>query len=161
MARWTGDWLSTLAGGGADAAQEAQRWPGERLGLPERGPRSVAGTGRRFLGLLADLVLASLLTALYFRPDYADPAVMQQYNLWALVTWAVLTVVPVSLFGFTPGMTVVGVRVARLDGATMVGLWRAAVRCVLTFLIIPAAVRNADNRGWHDRATGTVVVLLR
>ncbi|WP_040922064.1 RDD family protein [Saccharomonospora xinjiangensis] len=160
MARWTGEWLQTLSSGGA-TTQEPPRWPGERLGLPQRGPRAVAGTGRRFLALLGDLVLASLLTAIFTRPDYSDLAAMQEHNLWALVTWTVITVVPVTFFGFTPGMALTGIRVARLDGAAVVGLWRAALRCVLTFFIVPAAVRNADNRGWHDRLTNTVVVTMR
>jgi hypothetical protein len=43
----------------------------------------------------------------------------------------------------------------------MVGLWRALVRAALTFLIIPAAIRDVDGRSWLDRLTGTVVVCLR
>jgi uncharacterized RDD family membrane protein YckC len=161
VARWTGEWLQTVSSGGTTTPEEAPRWPGERLGLPESGPLSVAGSGRRFAALLVDLVAASLLTAIFTRPDYSDLAAMQNHNLWALVTWAVITVLPVTLFGFTPGMAATGIRVARLDGKAVVGLWRAAVRCLLTFFIIPAAVRNADNRGWHDRLTNTVVVTLR
>jgi len=87
--------------------------------------------------------------------------VMQTYNLISIGLWALITVVPVCLFGFTPGMAVTGIRVARLDGASMVGVWRAFVRTALTFVIIPAAVRNADGRSWLDRLTGTVVVRLR
>jgi uncharacterized RDD family membrane protein YckC len=113
------------------------------------------------LGLIIDLVLASLVTSLFFRPHFQDPATMQSYNLWAIVVWAVITVIPVSFFGFTPGMMGTGIRVARLDGVSMVGVWRALVRAALTFLIIPAAVRNLDGRSWLDRLTGTVVVRLR
>ncbi|PXY51661.1 hypothetical protein CIT14_22235, partial [Virgibacillus profundi] len=75
--------------------------------------------------------------------------------------WALLTVVPVAFFGFTPGMAATGIRVGKLDGTPAVGLWRALVRGALTFVIIPAAIRNADARGLHDRATGTVVIRLR
>jgi len=32
---------------------------------------------------------------------------------------------------------------------------------VLVFVIIPAAVRNADGRSWLDRLTGTVVIRMR
>lgn len=160
VARWTGEWLSALGTPGATGA-EAPRWPGEHLKLPEDGVGAVAGGGRRFAALLVDLLFASLLTSLFIRPDYADLAAMQEFNLWAGLTWAVLTVVPVAFFGFTPGMAILGIRVARLDGGGLVGLWRALIRCVLTAVIIPAAVRNADSRGWHDRATGTVVVRMR
>ncbi|PRX43550.1 RDD family protein [Prauserella shujinwangii] len=141
--------------------EEPPRWPGERLGLPEDGVGAAAGNGRRFLALVVDLVLASLLTALFIRPDVADPMVMQQFNLWSLVVWATITAVPVAIFGFTPGMAVWALRVARLDGRVAVGVWRALVRAGLTFFVIPAAVRNADNRGWHDRLTGTVVIRMR
>lgn len=113
------------------------------------------------MALLADLVFASLLTMIFTSPDYSDLTAMQQHNLWSLVAWSVITVVPVTFSGFTPGMGVVGVRVARLDGAAVVGLWRAVLRCALTFFVLPAAVRNADNRGWHDRLTNTVVVAMR
>lgn len=122
---------------------------------------AVAGGGRRFLALVIDLVMASLLTSLFIRPDYNDVAQMQSYNLWAVAVWAVITVLPVSIAGFTPGMAMCGVRVARLDGVALVGAWRALLRAVLTFLLIPAIVRNADGRGWHDRATNTVVLRTR
>ncbi|WP_158886434.1 RDD family protein [Amycolatopsis anabasis] len=160
MARWTGEWLSgpnaALGGDG-----EPPRWRGERLGLPESGAGAVAGGGARLLALVLDLVLASLVTSLFMRPDLQDSALMQSYNLWAGVVWAVLTVVPVTFFGFTPGMAALGIRVARLDGAAMVGGWRAFVRAVLTFLIIPAVLRNLDGRSWLDRLTGTVVIRMR
>lgn len=121
----------------------------------------MAGGGVRLLGLVIDLVVASLLTSLFIRPDLQDTAAMQSYNLWSVAVWAIVTVLPVSVFGFTAGMAAVGIRVARLDGAQMVGVPRALVRAALTFVIIPAAVRNADGRSWLDRATGTVVVRLR
>lgn len=113
------------------------------------------------LALLLDLLAASLITALFIQPEFGDPAIMRDFNTWAVVAWVVLTVLPAAVAGFTPGMAALGIRVGRLDGARTVGLWRAAVRCALTFVIIPAAVRNADARGWHDRLTGTVVIRMR
>lgn len=121
----------------------------------------MAGGGARLVGLLVDLVVASLLTSLFIRPDLQNTAAMQSYNLWSVVVWAIVTVIPVSFFGFTAGMAVTGIRVARLDGAQMVGVPRAIVRAALTFVIIPAAIRNADGRSWLDRVTGTVVIRMR
>lgn len=165
VARWTGEWLpgAGTAGSGASGGGERElpRWPGERLGLPASGVGSIAGGGSRLLALLIDLVLASLVTSLFVRPDFANVPVMQQFNLWAGAVWAIISVLSAGVFGFTPGMGAVGVRVARLGNARLVGLWRALVRCALTCLIVPAAVRNVDGRGWHDQLTGTVVVRMR
>jgi len=129
--------------------------------LPESGVGSVAGGGPRLLGLIIDLVIASLVTTLFVRPSLQDPAVMQTFNLWSVGVWAVITIIPAAFFGFTPGMGALGIRVARLDGAQWVGVWRAVVRTALTFVIIPAAIRNIDGRSWLDRLTGTVVIRMR
>jgi len=158
VARWTETWLTGI---GSDGSEAPPRWPGEKLGLAESGVGSVAGGFRRFAGFLADLIAASLVTALFLRPDFGDVEVMRSFNSAAVLVWIALTVPAAAFFGFTPGMALAGIRVARLDGGVMVGLWRAVVRCALTVLVIPAAVRNVDNRGWHDRATGTVVVRMR
>jgi uncharacterized RDD family membrane protein YckC len=141
--------------------QAPHRWRGERLGLPENGVGSVAGGGSRLLALILDLVLAALVTAMFVRPEFQNPAAMQSFNLWSSAVWASISFIAAAFFGFTPGMAATGIRVARLDGASMVGVWRAVVRAALTFVLIPAAVRNIDGRSWLDRLTGTVVVRMR
>ncbi|MEU3628471.1 RDD family protein [Amycolatopsis coloradensis] len=161
MARWTGEWLPGAGDGTTAGGEGTQRWRGERLGLPQSGVGSVASGGPRLLGLIIDLVLASLVTALFVKPSFQDPAVMQTFNLWSVGVWVVITVIPATFFGFTPGMAAVGIRVARLDGGQMVGAWRAVVRAALTFVILPAAFRNIDGRSWLDRLTGTVVIRMR
>jgi len=156
VSRWTGSWLS---GTGAPAAP--QDYPGERLGLPGSGPGSVAGRGTRLGALLIDLVIASLVTSLFVRVDVADPGVMRTFNYWSLLVWFLITVAAVSFFGFTAGMAALGICVARLDGATMVGPLRAIPRTALTAILIPAVIWDADTRGMHDKAVGTVVVRTR
>jgi uncharacterized RDD family membrane protein YckC len=161
VARWTGEWLPGTGDGATGAPREAPQWRGEALGLPESGVGAIAGGGPRFLALLIDLVLASLITTLFVPYDLQNVAAMQTFNLWSIATWAVLTAVPVTFFGFTPGMAALGIRVARLDGATMVGAWRALVRMALTVLLLPPLVRNMDGRNWLDRTTNTVVIRMR
>ena len=161
VARWTGEWLPGTGDGGQDTDQHGSRWPGEKFGLPESGVGSAASGGARLLGLIVDLVIAALVTAIFLHPSLRDPAAMQQFNLWSGGVWAIISVISAGFFGFTPGMAAVGIRVARLDGAALVGPVRALVRAVLTFVIIPAAVRNADGRSWLDRLTGTVVIRMR
>jgi uncharacterized RDD family membrane protein YckC len=156
VSRWTGSWLS-----GPGAAATPQDFPGERLGLPQAGPGSVASRGARLAALVVDLVIASLVTSLFVRVDVANPEVMRTFNYWSLLVWFLITVAAVSFFGFTAGMAALGIRVARLDGATMVGPLRAIPRTALTAILIPAVIWDADSRGMHDKAVGTVVVRTR
>ena len=127
-------------------------YPGKRFNLPETGVGSVASTGRRVGGFLLDLLVAFLIALLFTRPDLPR-------NL-SLLVWAVMTVFFVALIGSTPGHAIVGVRVARVDGATLVGLW-AIPRAALTFVLIPTVIVDADGRGLHDRLCRTVVILSR
>ena len=130
-----------------------QKWRGERLGLPEAGPGSVASFGSRVLALLIDGVLAALIAFAFTAPRWPQN--------WSLVPWFVITVATVSFIGCTPGMWLLGIRVARLDGATMVGPIRAIPRTIMVAVIIPAVIFDADGRGLHDRAVGTVVLRFR
>lgn len=153
----TGSWLSGGIGEWGDADQE---WPGERLGLPKEGPGAVAGRGVRLVALLIDLALMSLVTSLFVPVDVDQPEVMQRFNYIAVAVWFVITTVMVALFGFTTGKALLGLRVVRLDGTPMVGV-RAVPRTLLTALLLPAAMSDADGRGLHDKITGTVVVRTR
>jgi uncharacterized RDD family membrane protein YckC len=157
VTKWTGSWLSG-PGAEADAPQE---WPGERLGLPRSGPGAVASRGARFAALLVDAVIAALVTSLFVPMDVTRPEVMQTFNYWAIVVWFLISVGMVSFFGFTAGKAALGIRVARLDGAAMVGPLRTIPRALLTAIIVPAAISDADGRGLHDKAVGTIVVRTR
>ncbi|MEV6230745.1 RDD family protein [Saccharopolyspora shandongensis] len=152
--RKVGSWLDGPKSAFKQAREQANEtrpeWRGQKLGLPESGPGAAAPVGRRMAAFLIDIVLAALVAALFTAPDYPQN--------WSLVAWVVITVVPVTFFGATPGMAAMRIWVARVDGSVMVGPWRAAVRCVLTALIVPAVVWNFDGRSWHDRLTGTIVL---
>jgi uncharacterized RDD family membrane protein YckC len=157
VTRWTGSWLSGSKAAlepteGSDP-NEPQQWRGERLGLPETGPTSVASLGSRAAAFLIDGVLSALVAGLFTAPDLPQN--------WSILSWFLITVVSVSFFGFTPGMGALGIRVARMDGAAMVGPIRAIPRTIMTGLIIPAVMLNADGRGLHDRVVGTIVLRFR
>lgn len=146
------EWLT----GSEDAA--AGRHPGERLGLPSDGVGSCAGFGRRLAALTLDWLSGYVLAALFLGPGaLEDPNI----SFVVLLVWFVLTVVPTAVFGATAGMVALGVRVASLGRAAVVGVPRAVLRTALIALVIPPLVRDADGRGWHDRATRTVVVRTR
>lgn len=133
-------------------------YPGARYGLPATGVGSVASMGRRLVALVVDCVLATLVTSLFVRPDFAHP---DHTNYWSLLTWFLITVVGVGFFAATPGMVLLRIGVARVDGASYVLPWRAAVRAVLVALVVPAVIWDGDRRGLHDKLVGTIVLISR
>ncbi|MPZ81646.1 MAG: RDD family protein [Actinophytocola sp.] len=161
MSRWTGSWLSGPSAAHDPDEHATQAWPGERLGLPPEGPGSVASRGARLVALLLDFVIAGLVTSLFVRMDIQSPEVMGHFNRWAIAVWFLISVGAISLFGFTAGMAALGIRAVRLDGTAMIGPIRAIPRAVLTAIIIPAAIWDADGRGLHDKAAGTIVLRVR
>ena len=86
---------------------------------------------------------------------------MQTLNYWSLLTWFVITVAGTSFFGATPGMVLLRLRLARVDGRPTLPPWRAAARALLVALMVPAVIWDADHRGLHDRAVGTIVLSAR
>ena len=123
------------------------RYPGERLGLPETGSGSIARPGRRILALIVDWAIASLLSFAFFH-----------YDSWAtLGIFALLQYVFIPTIGGSIGHRILGLRLVALNG-TWVGLWRPLVRTVLLCVVIPAVVWDSDQRGFHDKVAGTVLL---
>ncbi len=130
-------------------------YPGERLGLPESGPGSLAPMGRRLGALMIDWLIAYGLAALALRLGaFSEHALATA----VLVIWFVLGVVAVRLFGFTPGQLALGLQVVVLGRGLPVGIGRAVVRGLLVGTVIPALFTDWDGRGLQDRLTGTAVV---
>jgi uncharacterized RDD family membrane protein YckC len=123
-------------------------YAGERFGLPERGPRSVASIGRRLVALLIDWLICTLIAEAVFRSQYATLAIFAAEDF--LLT---------ALTGLTLGKRLAGIRVARLDGKP-IGFGRALLRTLLLLLVVPPLVTDRDMRGLHDRAANTVVIRL-
>jgi uncharacterized RDD family membrane protein YckC len=130
-------------------------YPGERLGLPPDGPRSVAGFGRRILALLVDWLIAYGLAALAMSLGWLTPPML---STAVLLVWLVLGVVFVRLFAFTPGQFVLGLMVISVDDRLHVGIGRALVRGVLVALVVPPLFADSDGRGLQDRFSATAVV---
>ncbi|MBB5923694.1 putative RDD family membrane protein YckC [Actinoalloteichus hoggarensis] len=156
MNRLTGSWLtgpSAALPPGERPEPIRQDWRGQRLGLPEHGPDSVASKGSRAVALLIDLLASALIAGLFTAPELP--------RHWSLLVWALLTILPVATVGFTPGMALLGIRVARIGDVPAVGPLRALGRTALLFFLLPALIWDADSRGLHDKAAGTVVVRSR
>ncbi|WP_156686660.1 RDD family protein [Mycobacterium sp. Marseille-P9652] len=130
-------------------------YPGERLGLPESGPGSLAPMGRRLAALMVDWLIAYGLAALALRFGAFPPS---QLSTAVLAIWFVLGLVAVRLFTFTPGQLVLRLQVVPVDGRASLGIGRLAARGLILALVIPALFTDADGRGLHDRLSGTAVV---
>ena len=156
MPRSFGTWLSgPPPSDPGTPGQGPEGFPGERLGLPESGPGSLAATGRRIVALAVDWFIAYGLAALALSLGLFDLSVL---STAVLVVWLVLGAASVRLFGFTPGQLALGLRVASVDNRMHVGLGRAVVRGLLVALVVPPLFTDTNGRGVQDRLTNTAVV---
>ncbi|MFI9718631.1 RDD family protein [Streptomyces sp. NPDC052396] len=146
-----GSWLS-----GPRAAAEQMGvefgYRGERLGLPESGPGSVAPLGRRFGAIFIDWALCLLIAFGLFAGGN-----MQRASNWALLIFLVLSLLTVGTVGCTPGKRLLGLRVVSETGGRL-PFPRAVLRSVLLALGLPALIWDRDSRGLHDRLSRAVQV---
>lgn len=130
-------------------------YKGERLGMPETGPGSVASVGRRLAALTIDWLACLLIARLVFGRDGGDVA-LETMGLFAL-----MTIVLVSFAGASFGQRIMGLRVVSVPDGGAVPIPRVIVRTLLLCLVVPAVIWDRDQRGLHDRAARTVVVNAR
>jgi len=123
-------------------------YPGQRLGLPERGPGSVASMPRRVLALLIDWLLSMVIA--YW---------LTHSQFWTIAVFAIEVYILTALTGTTVGKRLVGIRVVRLSGGP-VGFGWALVRTAILLTVVPPLLTDRDLRGLHDRASDTVVVRI-
>ena len=129
-------------------AAEKAAYPGQGLGLPERGPGSVASMPRRILALFIDWLLSMLIA-------YG----LTHSQFWTIVVFAIEVYVLTATTGFTVGKRLVGIRTVRTNGG-LVGFRWALVRTAILLTVIPPLLTDRDLRGLHDRASDTVVIRL-
>lgn len=132
-----------------------ERWPGEELGLPEKGRGSLASWGARITALVLDwaactIILWALVRAgLFHGVTYRGMVTMALFFIEATLG---------TVFaGGSFGQIVTRIMVVRLDGER-IGLGRAALRTAMICLVLPAVVIGVHRRGLHDLSMGTVVV---
>lgn len=130
---------------------EPSRWPGERLGLPSEGRGSVARAGRRIIALLVDWASAMLISLLF------TPYESVAYTWVTPLVFAALQIVFIPTIGGSLGHRLLGMRVIPLAGG-WVGAWRPVVRTALLLIVVPALVWDSDQRGFHDKVAGTVLI---
>ena len=137
-----------MVGDAQPPSQERRR--GAALGLPADGPGSLATFGSHVGAFFVDAFASALVAGLFTAPDLPGN--------WSLVSFGLITVGTLVVFGQTPGMRLLGLRLAHPQAGQRLALWRAVVRTALLVLLVPALVVDADGRGLHDRLTSTAVV---
>ncbi|MCE4946403.1 MULTISPECIES: RDD family protein [Streptomyces] len=148
-----GSWISGPRAAAEDMGVDFG-YRGQQLGLPEEGPGSIARVGRRFGALFIDWALCLLVAYGLLSGGKAQSA-----SNWALVVFAVLSVLTVGTVGCTPGKRLLGLRVVS-EGGGRITLPRVVLRTVLLVLVIPAAIWDRDGRGLHDRLSRSVQVRI-
>ncbi len=144
-----GSWIGGVRAAGADLG-----YPGERMSLPQEGPGSVAGYGRRLIALIADWLLAMIAAAVVSVVFHWGA---QTRSLATLAVFGLMAWLLTALVGTTAGKRLAGLRVTRLDGRRVNLLW-SLVRTALLLAVVPALLWNRDYRGLHDRAADSIVV---
>lgn len=95
-----------------------------------------------------DWGLSLLVSAAFFGYDG-----FATLGIFALTQIVFLTFVSGSV-----GHVVFRMRVVPLAGG-WIGLWRPLVRTLLLCFVIPALIWDRDQRGLHDKAAGTILVV--
>jgi len=147
-----GSWLS-----GPDAVRtDTEDYPGQRLGMPERGPGSLAPFSRRLVAVVLDWFLCLLIATglMHYRVGEGGLGPFKP-----LAVFVVMNILLVGTLGSTIGHRLLGIRVVRLDGAAA-GPLLAVIRTVLLAVVIPAVIWDRDTRGFHDKLAGTVPVRI-
>ncbi|MGH6655330.1 MAG: RDD family protein [Actinocrinis sp.] len=143
-----GGWLE---GPNIEHGEDEWSYRGQRLGLPESGPGSLAGQGRRLGALVVDWVIALVIVVAF---GWHTSSAQGQWG--AIAIFGAEHLVLLSLWGATLGKRLFGLRVGKL-GSPLTPV-HVVIRTVLLLLLIPAVVWDRDGRGLHDRLAGTVEI---
>jgi uncharacterized RDD family membrane protein YckC len=153
-----GSWLE----GPRARTQKPDEYRGQSLGMPQHGPGAIAGFGVRFVGVLIDWAIASLIAkGLFGVPlPFSQPPASGGQSFVVLGVFAVMTLLLVGTLGFTIGHRIMGLQVRSLGGGRVMPL-QALTRTLLLCLFIPAVIWDRDGRGLHDKVPNTVIVRTR
>lgn len=108
---------------------------------------------RRFGALVIDWVLCLLVANLF-----GDPA----RQGWPPVVVLIIEYgLFIGLFAQTPGMRLTRLACVSHAHGGRIGVPRALLRGLLLCLVVPPLIMDAEGRGLHDRAAGSIVVDAR
>lgn len=129
------------------------------------GPR--AGFWKRFLALLIDIIILSIVTTVLFGIRPVEPAWVGNImaGLSTIFVIAYFTYLEGSPSGQTVGKRAVGIRVIDFHTPTSIGYARALGRTVIAYFISPILLLgylwmlwDKEKQTWHDKVASSVVV---
>lgn len=123
-------------------------------GLPQEGPGSVAGLGRRALAAVADWLISQLIAVPLLGYEWGGAGANGFKPLWVFLAMNLLLV---STLGWTVGHRLLGLEVRSLDPRGLRPL-QVLVRTALLGLFVPAIITDQDRRGLHDRVARTILI---
>ena len=135
-----------------------ERYPGQRLGLPESGRGSLATWRSRVAALILDWAACMAVAVGFFGTEVLTGSGWRSFMI--LACYFVESTVLVTVASGSFGQLICRIAVVRLD-AKPVGLPRAALRALLLSLALPALIIGPHRRGLQDLAANTVVVNRR
>jgi hypothetical protein len=139
---------ATDANAATSKDKKTEAYPGQHLGLPDRGPGSVSSMPRRVLALFIDWLMSMVIA--YW---------LTHSQFWTIAVFAIEAYVLTALGGSTVGKRLLGIRVVRIGGGP-VGFGWALVRTAILLTVVPPLLTDRDLRGLHDRAADTIVVRI-
>ena len=113
----------------------------------------MARVGRRIAALAIDWAIATVIGLAFF----SGGSIARENSFVTLAVFTVMQIVFIPTIGGGVGHRLVGLRVVAVRGG-WVGLWRPIVRSILLAIVIPALVWDSDQRGFHDKVAGTVLI---
>src|ERR687886_1976314 len=118
-----------------------ERVRGAALGLPAEGPGSLASFGSRVGAFVLDSLASILVAGLFTAPRLPES--------WSLLAFAVITVVTLVLSGQTPGMRLVGLRLAHPRPGSRLAVWRGGGPAPPPCPLVPPRAGGSDRPGRH------------
>lgn len=142
-----------------EGAPSDQEYPGQTMRRPQSGRGSIARPMRRLLAFWVDWLLIEGM--FYVLGQTAFPQVSTAVlDVAQLVIFWLYMVAAVGFMGHTVGHFALGMQVQRLDGKPA-GWLTALIRQSMVMLVLPVVIMDADQRGLHDRARHTILVMIR
>ena len=144
--------------GVTETAERQEDWPGQGLGLPEKGRGSLATWRSRVTALVLDWAISMVVAWAICGIGALRGSDWQSFMILAVffVQSSILT----AILGGSAGKLITRLEVLRLDRQP-VGFVRGFARQAMVCVAIPAMVIGVHRRGLHDLTCGTVVVNRR